>query len=183
MSRTKKITLGVTAGALALGAGLGITGVASATTTPTPGATSSTESSPQADGQGRHGGHWRDGGQLASKLATKLGVDQAKVTDALKSFREANKPTTRPTEGTEGAKPDGTAREAALAKSLASALGVDESKVTSALDEIRSEAQADRAAQLKARLDKAVSEGKLTQAEADAVTKAVNSGVIGGRGR
>ncbi len=103
MSKTKKITLGVTAGALALGAGLGITGVA--TTTPTPGATSSTESSPQADGQGRHGGHWRDGGgQLASKLATKLGVDQAKVTDALKSFREANKPTTRPSKGTEGAK-------------------------------------------------------------------------------
>ncbi|MFJ4169397.1 hypothetical protein ACIPY3_07810 [Paenarthrobacter sp. NPDC089714] len=183
MSKTKKITLGVTAGALALGAGLGVTSVASATSTPTPSATSSTDGSTQGNGPGRHGGHGRDGAQLAFKLATKLGVDEAKVTEALKAFRDANKPTTPPSEGTEGTKPDRTAREAALAKSLAQALGIDESKVTTALEEIRSEAKADRSAELKSRLDKAVSDGKLTQAEADAVTKAVNAGVIGGGGR
>jgi hypothetical protein len=116
----------------------------------------------------------------ASELAAKLGVDEAKVTEALKAFREANKPTTRPAEGQ---KPDRAAMEAALAKSLAESLGIEESKVTAALDELRTEAQSDRAAALKTRLDKAVSDGTLTQAEADAVTKAVEKGVIGGGGR
>ena len=183
MSKTKKITLGVTVGALALGAGLGVTSVASATSTPTPSATSSTEGSTPDGGQGRHGGHGRDGVQIASALATKLGVDESKVTAALKAFRDANKPTSPPAEGTQGTKPDRTARDAALAKSLAEALGVDESKVTAALEEIRTEAKAARSAELKTRLDKAVSDGKLTQAEADAVTKAVEAGVIGGGGR
>lgn len=187
MSKTRRITLGITAGALALGAGLGVTSVASATTTPTPtpSATSSADATTPGQGHGRPGGHGHgpDRGQLAADLAAKLGVDQAKVTDALKAFREANKPTTPPTQGTEGTKPDRTAQEAALAKSLASALGVDESKVTAALEEIRTAAQEERAAALKARLDKAVVDGKLTQAEADAVTKAVEAGVIGGGGR
>jgi hypothetical protein len=73
--------------------------------------------------------------------------------------------------------------EAALAKSLAESLGIDEAKVTAALEELRNEAQSERAAALKTRLDKAVADGKLTQAEADAVTKAVEQGVIGGGGR
>jgi hypothetical protein len=73
--------------------------------------------------------------------------------------------------------------DAAMAKSLAESLGVEESKVTAALDEIRTADQAERAAALKTRLDKAVSDGTLTQAEADAVTKAVEKGVIGGGGR
>ena len=183
MSKTKRITLGITAGALALGAGLGVTSVASATTTPTPSATSSTDATTPGQGHGRPGGHGPDRGQLAADLAAKLGVDEAKVTDALKAFREANRPTTPPTQGTEGAKPDRTAQEAALAKSLAAALGIDESKVTAALEEIRTAAQEERAAALKTRLDKAVTDGKLTQAEADAVTKAVEAGVIGGGGR
>jgi hypothetical protein len=115
----------------------------------------------------------------ASALAEKLGVEEAKVTDALKAFREANKPTSPPAGGE---KPDATARDAALAKALAESLGIEESKVTAALAELRTEAQADRAAALKTRLDKAVADGKLTQAEADAVTKAVEQGVIGGGG-
>ncbi|MFF2840879.1 MULTISPECIES: hypothetical protein [unclassified Paenarthrobacter] len=185
MSRTKRITLGVAAGALALGAGLGVTSMATAATTPTPSATSSADATTPSDHAGKPGGHGhgRDGGKIAQELATKLGVDETKVSDALKAFREANKPTTPPTEGTEGTKPDPSAHEAALAKSLASALGVDEAKVTTALQEIRSEGQAERAAALKTRLDKAVTDGKLTQAEADAVTKAVEAGVIGGGGR
>jgi hypothetical protein len=97
----------------------------------------------------------------------------------LKAFREANKPSGPPAEGE---KPDVAAREAALAKSLAASLGIDEAKVTAALDELRTAAQADRAAALKTRLDQAVTDGKLTQAEADAVTKAVQNGVIGGGG-
>lgn len=47
-----------------------------------------------------------------------------------------------------------------------------------ALEELRTEAQKNRAAALKPRLDQAVADGTLTQA--DAVTKAVEQGVIGG---
>ena len=72
-------------------------------------------------------------------------------------------------------------REAASAKALAEKLGIDEAKVTKAFDEIRAARQADRAAELKTRLDAAVKAGTLTQAEADAVTKAIEKGVIGGR--
>jgi hypothetical protein len=178
MSRTKRITLGITAGALALGAGLGVTGMASAATTPSPSASSSasTDSNASTDGfRGHKGGR----GQIAADLAAKLGVDEAKVTEAIQAFREANRPTTAPTEGS---KPDRTAQDAAMVKSLATALGVEESKVTAALTEIRTAAQAERAAALKTKLDTAVKDGTLTQAEADAVTKAVEKGVIGGGG-
>ena len=181
MSRSKRITLGLAAGALALGAGMGVTGMASAaTTTPTPSASASADGS-AIGGFGKQGGHRGDQGQIAADLATKLGVEEAKVTEALQAFREANKPTTPPAEGT---KPDRSARDAAMAKSLSESLseslGVEESKVTAALEEIRAAAQAERAAALKTRLDTAVSDGTLTQTEADAVTKAVEKGVIGG---
>ena len=59
-------------------------------------------------------------------------------------------------------------RDAALAKALADKLGIDEAKVTAALTEIRTARQAERAAALKERLDEAVADGTLTQAEADA---------------
>lgn len=197
MSRMKRITLGLSAGALALGAGLGVTGMASAAETPSPSASASAESTGSTDGStagsaatdnGKRGGHKGDRGQLAADLATKLGVEEARVTEAIQAFREANKPAegTARAEGTapaENTRPDRSATDAALAKSLAESLGVEESKVTAALEEIRAAGQAERAAALKTRLDQAVTDGKLTQAEADAVTKAVESGVIGGGGR
>ncbi|CAM3074167.1 hypothetical protein PSET11_02441 [Arthrobacter ulcerisalmonis] len=188
MSRTKKMTLGASAAALALGAGIGVAGMASASTTATPAPSPSASSSAPADsgqggkgpgGMGRHGGPGGLEGASASALAEKLGVEESKVTDALKAFREANKPT----KPAEGEKPDPTVREAALAKSLADSLGIDEAKVTAALSDLKAAAQADRAEELKTRLDQAVTDGKLTQAEADAVTKAVQNGVIGGGGR
>ena len=90
--------LGLAAGALALGAGMGVTGMASAaTTTPTPSASADGSAT---GGFGKHGGHRGDRGQIAAELATKLGVEEAKVTEALQAFREANKPTTPPAEGT-----------------------------------------------------------------------------------
>lgn len=176
MSLTKRITLGVTAGALALGAGLGVTSMASAASLPTD--TTSTSSASASQDQGQRG-PGRDGGQLAESLATKLGIDQTKVTEALKAFRDANKPTTAPSEGT---KPDRAAMETAMASSLAQSLGVDQAKITTALTEIRTERDATRATEMKSRLDQAVTDGKLTQAEADAVTKAVQAGVLGGPG-
>jgi hypothetical protein len=108
-----RITLGLAAGALALGAGMGVTGMASAaTTTPTPSASASADGS-AAGGFGKHGGHRGDRGQIAAELATKLAVEEARVTEALQAFREANKPTTPPAEGT---KPEaGDARSCCLA--------------------------------------------------------------------
>jgi hypothetical protein len=185
MSRTKKMTLGLSATALALGAGIGVAGMASATTTPTPSASSSASadgstSTAPGGGMGKHGGRGGERGiAQASALAEKLGVEEAKVTEALQAFREANKPAGPPAEGE---KPDAASREAALAKSLAESLGIEESTVATALEELRSERQAEKAAGLKTRLDQAVADGKLTQAEADAVTKAVENGVIGGGG-
>jgi hypothetical protein len=197
MARTRRITLGLTATALALGAGIGVAGMASATTTPapTPGASSSTSAdgtanTAPADGQGGRGGRgghggFGFGGRDATELATKLGVDQTKLTDALKAFRKANKPAAGTEKGTQadGTRPDPSAMQAELAKALAASLGIDEAKVTAALEELRAAEQTEHAAELKTRLDKAVTDGKLTQAEADAVTKAVQNGVIGGGGR
>ena len=62
-----------------------------------------------------------------------------------------------------------------IAKALAQALGLDESTVTTAIQEVRTEAN-------KRILDQAVSEGKLTQAEAEAVAKAAASGIAEVRG-
>lgn len=178
LSRRKNITLAVSATALAVGLGLGVTTMASATATPTPSPRASSEATTDVhDGKSGHDGHGKGGGQQAAALAAKLGVDQAKVTEALKAFRDANNPATKPAEGT---KPDRAAKEAALAKSLAATLGIEESKVTAAINELRAAPKADRAAALKTKLDKAVATGTLTQAEADAVAKAVAKGVIGG---
>ena len=139
MSRTTRIALGLGAAAVALGTGLGVAGIASATTTPTP--TPTPSSSAPADnfagGHGMRGGRHGHGGAgfgaSAKDLAAKLGVDEAKVTEALKAFRDANRPATPPADGQ---KPDRAAKEKALAASLAKSLGIDEAKVTAALAEL-----------------------------------------------
>lgn len=162
MSRSKNITVAALATALALGLGVGATTMASATSTPpVPGA--STEAAHAPKGKTGNG----KAEQLAAALAAKLGVDEAKMSEALKTFRDASKA-------------ERTAKEAALAKSLASSLGIDETKVSAAIAELRSaNKKTDHATALKTRLDKAVASGTLTQAEADAVTKAIEKGVIG----
>jgi hypothetical protein len=86
-------------------------------------------------------------------------------------------------------------RQAAFAEALAKELGVSTDKVTAALEKVREQQKADRPerpsaedrqAQLKERLDQAVKDGKLTQEQADAITKAAEAGVFpgpaGGRG-
>jgi hypothetical protein len=189
MSRTTRIALSLGAAAVALGAGIGVAGIASATATPspTPAPTSAAPGDHFADGHGMRGGRHGHGGAAfgasASELAAKLGVDQTKLTDALKAFRDANKPATPPATppADRQQRPDRAAKEKALAASLAKSLGIDEAKVTAALEELRASEQAKHAAALKPRLDQAVKDGTLTQAEADAVTKAAEKGVIGGR--
>ncbi|TDB93163.1 hypothetical protein E1091_12180 [Micromonospora fluostatini] len=90
-------------------------------------------------------------------------------------------------------------RQAEFAESLAKELGVDTEKVTSALEKLREQRTserpergergdwrggdaADRQAKLTERLDQAVEDGKLTREQADAIVKAVESGVFPGGG-
>lgn len=85
-------------------------------------------------------------------------------------------------------------RQADFAAALAKELGVPTDKVTAALEKLREQRKADRPerpstedrqAMLKERLDQAVKDGKLTQEQADAITKAAEAGVFpgpGGRG-
>lgn len=84
-----------------------------------------------------------------------------------------------------------------LAEALAKELGIDQAKVSAALEKVQSQLRpdgkaaktrdrgsdnADRTKQLKERLAAAVKAGKLTQAEADAIIKATEAGVLGGHG-
>ena len=173
---SKKTAVAVAAGVMALGAGVGIAGIASADPTPTPSPSASGTPTPgtgRADGGGRHGHGFRDSA-FAAELASKLGVTEAKVTEALQAIRDEN----RATDPQDKEQLDPAERDAALAKALAEKLGIDEAKVTTALAEIRTARQVERAAALKEKLDSAVADGTLTQAEADAVTKAIEKGVI-----
>jgi hypothetical protein len=102
---------------------------------------------------------------------------------------------TTPTPSTSATTPDAPAdreqrhaqRQAELAAALAKELGIAEDRVAAALEKVesqmRADAEAERQAQLKARLDQAVKDGKLTQEQADAILKAAEAGVLpGGRG-
>ncbi|RAX48778.1 hypothetical protein DQ353_13730 [Arthrobacter sp. AQ5-05] len=140
-------------------------------------ATGTTQSAPSESG-GHRGGH-RDGDpEMAAGLAEKPGVEESKLSEALETFREANKPAERTGDA---AGPDRAQGDAALAESLAESPGLEESTVTAALEELRTAGQADRATVLKSKADAAVKDGTLTRGEPGAVTKAIGKGVIGGR--
>ncbi|MGC4814740.1 hypothetical protein ACLQ29_29775 [Micromonospora sp. DT228] len=125
---------------------------------------------------------------LLAGLATAgvLGVGIAAPTIAF----AADTPTPTPSASTApapGAKAD---RQNEFAEALAKELGVPTDKVTAALEKVREQhrpadrpqrpSAEDRQAALKQRLDQAVKDGKLTQEQADAITKAVETGVFPG---
>ena len=166
MAVSKKTATAIASGVLALGAGIGVANMAAADTT------SGTPSGADRGWAG-HSGRGLRAGDFVTELANKLGIDEAKVAEARRAIRAENQPRPDPT-----TRPDVAEREAAHAKALSSKLGIDETKIKTALQEIRAAHQAERAAALKARLDAAVQDGTLTQAEADAVQKAVDQGVI-----
>lgn len=186
-----KMIVGVSAAALAAGLGLGGAALANAETdspTAPPSASASpqpeaTTESPGRNGQGNRGWeergpgrHSRAGGMRAmdtAELADQLGVEQSALDDALTKVMDTMRSEREP-----GNPPD----QSAVAKALAEELGIDEAKVSEALDAMRAEHQAELQADAQLRLDEAVTDGTLTRAEADAVLKAIDEGIVGLRG-
>ncbi len=117
------------------------------------------------------------GGDRAA-LAKKLGVSEDKLKAALQKVRADLRPdkADRPKPGT---RPDPSVLQEKFATALAKELGISTAKVTAALDSLKAEHKAERAKAFEARLDQAVTDGKLTRAEADAVLKAAKAGIIG----
>ena len=122
MIAKKKIATGAAATLLALSAGLGVASGAWASTTPTPAPSATATEGGSAPGGSAPGGQAKSGprpmglGVNAAELASKLGVDQAKVIEALKAFHQAN----RPAAGTgTGTRPNREERESDLAALLA----------------------------------------------------------------
>lgn len=142
---------------------------------------SSTSSAASTDRGGRHGGRGLD----AAALAEALGVSEGEVSDALDAVREQLEPDAastpadgeRPTPPTEAERVE---REAALAEALAAELGLDEATVSAALEDLRSAHAAERRQDLADRLDQAVTDGELTDADKASVLKAYDAGVLGG---
>ena len=104
----------------------------------------------------------RDGEEKLAKLADKLGVTTEELTEALKTVRDQ----------------ETTTGETNKAKQLADALGMEESKVEQALLEVEDEDSEANRQLLETRLDKAVADGQLTEADKAAVLKAYDAGVL-----
>lgn len=200
----KKMTIGLGAGALMLGSAFGLSSMASADETQPPAASSSATpgqgNQNRMQGLGRNGdqpgrqadnGHGLQAGdgygaeQHIAELAKALGVTEEQLTTAQQKVRtELDAPQER---GRDRSQADIDARHAQEAKILAAELNLDEAKVLEALKTVsanrQATQQADRAANLKERLDAAVKDGKLTQEQADAVVAAHEAGALGGHGR
>ncbi len=138
-------------------------------------------------GPGGPGGHGRGGfGLDTAALATELGVSEDELSDAFDAVREELRPDAadRPAEGEERTPPtdeERAEREAAFASALAKELGVEESKVSDALETVRAAREAEHRTALSERLDQAVEDGDLTDADKESVLKAYDAGVLGGR--
>lgn len=187
MNRSTAARIGI-AGAVA-GAGLAVGGIAIASADEGTGTPTSSDVRPSGvrGGPGGHGGI----GEYAETLAEELGVREATVKRALlavhrdlRSERAADGSTpSRPTEA------ERAERRAALAKALADELDVSEAKVTAALAVVEKQVEADREdrraqvrTHLVSRLDEAVEDGTLTEADKTSVLKAFDAEILGGPG-
>ncbi len=133
-------------------------------------------------GEGRGGEGRGGGGDLAAGLAEALDLEETVVADAFSAVREqqrsddgeADGERTRPTEA------EHAERQAELVAALADELGVSAQEVTAAFESLTEERQAAGRAALAERLDVAVADGDLTEADQASVLKAFDAGVLGG---
>jgi hypothetical protein len=179
MDKTTLARTGI-AGAVA-GLGLAVGGVALASAeTETPDTTTSARPD-----------HRPEGGHAAEVLAEELGLEEDVVEEALRAVHDELRPDAPDT--SDGMPPEWPTeeeraeREAAFAAALAQELGVSETKVTAALEALHAEHEANademRAAlreRLVEKLDAAVEDGTLTEADKTSVLKAFDAEVIGG---
>lgn len=133
----------------------------------------------------------RPAGGHAEVLAEELGLDEEVVEEALQAVHDELRPDAPDTsDGTLPEPPteeERAEREAAFAAALADELGVSEAKVTAALEALRAAAEAN-AEEMRAglrdnlveRLDAAVEDGTLTEADRTSVLKAYDAELIGG---
>ena len=136
---------------------IGVAGIASADPTPTPNPTATASARRPGDrSTGRRGpARWRlrDARSGHQELASKLGVTEEKLTEALRAIREENRPTTKPPED----RPDpASSGMRPWPRRWPRSSASTRPRSTQALDEIRAARQAERAAALKERLDAAV---------------------------
>ncbi len=172
---------GTTAALTVAGAGIavGAVGLAAAEDTTTEQDSSTTIDRAAGEGRGHgNGPGGRDGrggsGELASGLAEALGLEESDVADALSAVHDQREA------GDSGEREE---RRAELASALADELDVSEESVTEALASLTSERAAAGRSALADRLDAAVAEGTLTEADKESVLKAFDAGVLGGGGR
>ncbi|MFV0405274.1 MAG: hypothetical protein ACK5LN_00365 [Propioniciclava sp.] len=177
-SRTT-VSLALAASALTIG-GVAAATLAQAEPSTTPSPSTSSPATPADSPEPDRGHHRGDRGQrLAGGLAEKLGLEETAVAEALRNAHEA-----RPAKTPGASDAERTAALDTYLETVAAELGIPTDDLRAAWDELRSQDSADRLASLTTRLDQAVSDGTLTQAEADAVQKAAEAGIIGyGGGR
>ena len=135
-----------------------------------------------APGIVRHAHHHGLGGPGGGEdLAKALGVSEEKLRDAFEAVRDDLKPAERRVDGPPTAA-ERSARHDKLTAALAKELGLSEAKVEAAFDKAHEAHAAERRDALVDRLDAAVEDGKLTEADKASVLKAFDAGVLGGPG-
>ncbi|AKK03589.1 hypothetical protein [Corynebacterium epidermidicanis] len=121
----------------------------------------------QAQDRGQHCG-MRDGSQTRlADLATKLGGTQDQLQQAFDSIKP-----------TDGQQQDPQTKHDEMAQKLADALGKDVVDVKAVFDAEHQAEQTQHRDELGQRLDQAVTDGKITSSDKDAILKAFDAGVL-----
>ena len=169
MRTRAKLTLAAIGLSATVAAGIAGPAYAAATDQPTSTASTPTAAPSTSAGPTDHRAQGRQfGAEFAKDLAAQLGIPQQKVTTAIQQVRTELR----------SAQKDGSATRDQFVTKLATKLGLDPTKVRNAVQAVRTTQQADRQTRLKTRLDQAVKAGKISQSDADAYLRVVQSGAL-----